>query len=126
MSNVITAEFDSLDLAEIAASRIRHQNGIEDIKISKNRFSRDNHNDVFEDTPAILAPTLPLNGGYSNANIAAPVEFTASGNSVSSSEIGKREEAYITVHAEDMKTARSISASLTSSGGRKVRIIENI
>lgn len=115
----VTAEFDSVDLADLASHKVRHLDGVKRVDIIKNRFSKDDGNEI----EGVL-PVTPIGSGYSNLGIsfAADLVPAAISADIYNNEIGTRRDALLKADVIDSAAAAKVSAILTSQGGRHVKV----
>lgn len=123
MSVYTSAEFDSVDMADLAAGRVRKIDGILNTQVEKNRF--DKNGGERDETPAFIpgAAGWPYSGGMS----AGPF-YTLPAASAFDSETGghfepeHRRDVLLRVKARDDRCAGKAASVLRNLGGHDVCI----
>ena len=127
MGTFVVAEFDSVDLADLAIGRLRNVPGIIETEVLRNRFAAE----AEDDTESVL-PIIPAGAGWSfTSGIAAgpfypiPAVAGTDGGSDWHFEPSHRQDALLRVKIRDDKAASQTSAVLRNIGGRSVRVIHH-
>lgn len=126
MSIFAAAEFDSVDLADLATGRIRGIQGVKDAEVLRNRFAAQ-----MDDEDKATPTFIPAGAGwsYSSAMGVGPfysIPFSRgfddeSGNNF---EPARRRDTLLKVEVSDEDTARKVCSVLRSIGGRSVSIVK--
>lgn len=127
MNTYVTAEFDSVDLADLAAGRIDDIGGVIDSKVLRNRFeleAEENDDDfnfpissTYFGSSYTGAPPL---GIFIPSYDSEGVFRDGTGNK--NYEPAERRDAQLRVTVDNSKTADEVSARLRSIGGRNIQI----
>lgn len=119
MDIFVTAEFDSVDLADLASHKVRHLDGVKNVDIIKNRLAKDKDDEIES-----VLPVTPIGSGYSNLSLsfAADLVPEAYGPDIYNNETNKRRDALLKAEVIDSAAAAKVSSILTSQGGRHVKV----
>lgn len=125
MSVYAVAEFDSVDLADLASGKVRDMRGVVGIEILKNRYAA-----RAEDKNDTTLPIIPAGAGWSytsgmaiGPSYSIPFSRGFDGESGENFEPAQRRDALLKVETEDQETARKVSYILRNLGGRGVSIV---
>ena len=127
MGIFVAAEFDSVDLADLAVGKLRNVSGIIGTEILRNQFAAE----ADDDTEAVL-PIIPSGVGLSPASgmaagplYAVPVMVGSNDRTDEHFEPARRQDALLRVETRDDNVAGQISAVLRNIGGRSVRVMHH-
>lgn len=121
MDILVTAEFDSVDLADLASHKVRHLDGVNRVDIIKNRFARGDGDEIES-----VLPVTPIGSGYSNLGISFTANLVpvAYGPDIYHNETNEKRDALLKAEVADSAAAAKVSSILTSQGGRHVKVID--
>jgi hypothetical protein len=127
MKTYVAAEFDSVDLADLASHKVRRLNGIIGVEVTPNRFADQNrHSDGY----AALPYAAPSGSPYGSGSLAAgfigviPSDTIPFDNrSNTGPEPSLRQDALLRVEVGAERTVKETSAVLRNTGGRNIQII---
>lgn len=127
MGIFVVGEFDSVDLADLAAGRLRNVPGIIGTEVLRNRFAAD----ADDDTEAAV-PIIPFGAGWSFTNGMAAGPFYSvpavagfDDGTGGRFEPAHRQDALLRIETRDDNAAGQASAILRNVGGRSVRVIHH-
>jgi hypothetical protein len=127
MKNYVTAEFDSVDLADLASGRVRNIPGVSGIQVLGNRIAEKS---AKNDKGLFASPVVPVVSGLSYPgvmgfgsfyNLPTPFSFNVSGNE--EYEPAERRDALLSVEMETDNNVTKVSSILRNVGGRNVRLV---
>ena len=126
MNFSVAAEFDSVDMADLASGRIRSIPGIISLEVLRNRYAADSD----DDSDVILPPT-PTGAPWTNMGVFPggayyPISFSSelSGHSNEEYEPAHRRDALLKIVTTSETTAKRVSSVLRNVGGRNVRVFQ--
>jgi hypothetical protein len=127
MGIFVAAEFDSVDLADLAIGRLHNVPGIIGTEVLRNQFAAE----ADDDTEAVL-PIIPSGAGWSFTSgmaagplYAAPAVVGSNDSSDGHFEPARRQDALLRVETSDENAAGQISSILRNIGGRSVRVMHH-
>lgn len=121
----ITAEFESVDMADLASGRVRDIPGVSNIEVLRNRFAAQ-----AEDENVTATPFIASGAGWSYTNgmgagpfytIPFSLDFGAGNDEYF--EPARRRDALLKVEVNSENTAKRVSSLLRSIGGRGITIV---
>jgi hypothetical protein len=126
MNVFVAAEFDSVDLADLAAGRLRDIQGVTGLEVLLNRFASKDDDDL-DARPMII----PAGSGFSyvggpgaGSYNPIPLSYGYNGTSNEQFEPARRRDALLKVQTSDGNAARMVSSILRGVGGRNLRIFQ--
>ena len=121
MKTFVFAEFDSVDLADLASRRVRSIDGILEIEVVPNRFAGKDRGDRF--IVPYLAPTGTSTTMTGFAGVASIYESGLDIRNDDAPETERRQDAELRTEVGSERSAKAAAAVLRNTGGRNVRII---
>ncbi|CDZ23576.1 hypothetical protein CCDG5_0438 [[Clostridium] cellulosi] len=126
MSIYTVAEFDSVDLADLASGKVRDMQGVVGIEVLRNRFAA-----RAEDENDTTLPFIPVGTGWSYTSgigggpfYSIPFSRGFDDESGENFEPSRRRDALLKVETKDQETAQTVSYILRNLGGRGVSIVK--
>jgi len=123
MEIYVTAEFDSVDLADLASSRVRNISGVTGTEVLRNRLSE------YDGDAEAATPIIPPAAGFANMGVIpagslynVPFAYSFDGVAGDRFEPAHRRDALLKVETSDESVAGQVSSVLTNVGGRNVRV----
>ncbi len=118
METVVTAEFDSVDLADLASGRVRGLDGVTGVEMRGGAHGAPGETDV-------AFAVAPASGMFSTTGmpytaLAVPAVWDV--RETQDTESGRRREAFLKVTVLSDEAARSVSALLRNLGGRRIHL----
>lgn len=127
MKNYVTAEFDSVDLADLASGRAKKVPGVSGIQVLGNRIAAIS---VEDDKRITGSPIVPVVSGLSYPGVIGfgsfynlPVQMNFIEANDKSYEPAERRDALLSVEMDDDINMTKVSDILRNVGGRNVRIV---
>jgi hypothetical protein len=123
----VTAEFDSVDMADIASGRIRSIQGIINMEVLLNRYAAQKDDDSGAALPVIPTGAAWMNTGASPVGAFYPLAFIPGfdGHSSEKFEPARRRDVLLKIEAISEISAKQISSVLRNVGGRNVRVFQS-
>lgn len=127
MNFSVAAEFDSVDMADLASGRIRSIPGIISLEVLRNRYAAES-----DDNSGVILPPTPTGATWANMGVFPggayyPTSLVPDFNGHSSEEYepARRRDALLKIVTTSETTANRVSSVLRNVGGRNVRIFQN-
>lgn len=123
MDIYVTAEFDSVDLADLASGRVRNLAGVTGVEIIPNRFSK--HEGGYEASlPLMPTPGFANMGFLSMGTLyPVPVAYGIGGKVEDDIEPNHRHDALLKVNMDDENACSRVTSILRGIGGRSIKVI---
>jgi hypothetical protein len=127
MKNYVTAEFDSVDLADLASGRAKKVPGVSGIQVLGNRIAAIS---VEDDKRITGSPIVPVVSALSYPGVIGfgsfynlPVQMNFIEANDKNYEPAERRDALLSVEMDDDGNMTKVSDILRNVGGRNVRIV---
>lgn len=124
METVVTAEFDSVELADLASGRVRGLDGVTGVEVRGGAHGAHDAHGAPGETDVAFA-VAPASGMFSTTGMpytAPAVPAVWDVRETQDTESGRRREAFLKVTVLSDEAARSVSALLRNLGGRRVHL----
>lgn len=121
MKTFVSAEFDSVDMADLASGRVRSTRGVIGLEVLQNKLSNNNEHDHW-----ILPPIMSSSSSSSIPGVVPVVPlYTTSFDSGARSDFepARRRDALLRVQVTDDKSAQQVSSVLRNIGGLCITIM---
>lgn len=115
METTVTAEFDSVDLADLAAGRVRGLDGVTGVEVQGGADGADGETDAVFIVPPATGAFLSTGMPYAAPAVPAVLDARDTGPE-------RRREAFLKASVLSDEAARNVSALLRNLGGRQIRV----